>query len=162
MGAGAGNHHSLRARLRDAFPSEPIAAADAFASWGATYLDAEPYAAYLDGKTWDQLDRGYLAQRWDALGFLSTRQLAAVLPAYLLEMLEHPYSNLPGMVASVLTQPSKERKGLGSRRFTALVEALAEPQRVAIASALQQFVLEHPDEESVRVALESFWNGERL
>jgi hypothetical protein len=159
MGAGAGKYQSLQSRLRAAFPSEPIAAADAFTSWGATYLDAEPYAAYLDGKSWDQLDRGYLAQRWDALGFLSTRQLAAVLPAYLLEMLEHPYSSLPGMVASVLTEPSKERKGLGKRRFSALVEALAEPQRVAIASVLQQFVLEHPDEESVRFALDRFWSG---
>ena len=153
------NSHPLTARLQAAFPCEPIAAAGAFTSWGATYLDAEPYAAHLDGKSWEELDRAYLAQRWDALGFLSTRQLVAVLPAYLLSMLEHPFSNLPGMVASVLTEPSKERKGLGKRRFAALVEALAEPQRAAIASALRQFTLEHPGEDSVRVALESFWDG---
>lgn len=150
--------HPLEAQLRSAFPSEPIAADDAFTSWGATYLEAEPYAAHLNNKTWEQLDRAYLAQRWDALAFLSTRQLAAVLPAYLLKMLEQPYSNLPGMVASVLTRPSEEDKGLGKRRFTALVETLAPPQRAAIAAALQQFVREHPDEESVRAALES-WDG---
>ena len=150
---------SLHAQLRAAFPNEPIAAADAFTPWGATYLDAEPYAAHLDGKTWEQLDRAYLAQRWDALGFLGTRQLAAVLPAYLLEMLEHPYTNLPGMVASVLTAPSKERKGLGKQRFAALLEALAAPQRAVIASALRQFAREHSDEDAVRIALESSWDG---
>ncbi len=152
-------HQTLQSRLRAAFPGEPIAAADAFTSWGATYLDAEPYAAHLDGKTWDQLDRAYLAQRWDALGFLGTRQLAQVLPAYLLEMVERPYSNLPGMVAMVLTRPSKERKGLGRRRFEALVEAHAEPHRAAIAAARRQFAREHPHEGAVRVARESCWDG---
>lgn len=151
-------HAQLLEQLRAAFPSEPIRAAGAFTDWGMTYLDVEPYSGHLDGKTWEQLDRAYLAQRWDALGFLSTRQMVAVLPAYLLEILEHPYSNLPAMIATVLIKPSKKRKGLGKRRFTALIEALAEPQRVAIASALRQFALEHPDEEPVQVALESFWD----
>src|SRR5262245_50022865 len=117
MGAGVGDtrrrYPALEARLRAAFPSQPITAADAFVPWGATYDDAGPYAAYLDGKSWDQLDRAYLALRWDALGFLNTRHLVAVLPAYVLEMLEHPYSNLPGMVASVLTEPGTGSKSLG-------------------------------------------------
>ncbi|HEU0034411.1 MAG TPA: DUF6714 family protein [Kofleriaceae bacterium] len=152
-------HGRIDDQLRAAFPRVPIDMTRAFVPYGATYFEVEPFTAAVAGKPWDELDRSYLATRWDALGFLNPAALAAVLPAYLVEMLDHPYSNLPGMVASVLTRPSKARKGLGMARFTALVEALDESQRIAVASALQQFALEHADESAVREALDSFWDG---
>lgn len=153
-------HGRIHDQLRAAFPREPIAAADAFASWGMTYLDARPYIEQLEGKTWDTLDQDYLAVRWDALGFLSTRQLVAVLPAYLMLMLERPTSDVPGMLKLILTKPDKQhRTGLGKRRFTELVEALTATQRTAIASALQQFAAEHPEEDASRIPLESLWEG---
>jgi hypothetical protein len=153
-------HSQIQDQLRAAFPRDPIVAAGAFASWGATYLDAVPYAEQLDGKPWDELDRDYLAVRADALGFLSTRQLAAVLPAYLMLMLERPTSDVPGMLMLILPKPDKQRKGLGlgKRRFTQLVEALTPTQRTAIASALRQFAAEHPEDDSARIPLESFWD----
>ena len=152
-------HGQLQDQLRAAFPGDPIVAAGAFASWGATYLDAVPYAEQLDGKPWEELDRDYLAVRADALGFLSTRQLVAVLPAYLMSMLERPTSDVPGMLMLILTKPDKQRKGLGKRRFTELVEALTATQRTAIASALRQYAAEHPEDDAARIPLESFWDG---
>jgi len=151
-------HNQILAQLRAAFPCDPIVAAGAFASSGATYLDAVPYAKHLDGRPWDDLDRDYLAVRADALGFLSTRQLAAVLPAYLVLMLERPTSDVPGMLMLILRKPDKQRKGLGKRRFTELVEALTPTQRTAIASALRQFAMEHPEDDSASVPLESSWD----
>ena len=71
---------AVPAQVRAAFPAEPIDAARAFDDWGTTYPDAEPYAQYLEGKTWEQLDRSYIIKRSDALGFLGTQQLVAVLP----------------------------------------------------------------------------------
>jgi hypothetical protein len=152
-------HSQIQDQLRAAFPRDPIVAAGAFASWGATYLDAVPYAEQLDGKSWDQLDRDYLAVRADALGFLSTRQLVAVLPVYLMLMLERPASDVPGMLMLILTKPDKQHKGLGKRRFTELVEALTATQRTAIAAALRQFAAEHPEDDAARRPLESFWDG---
>jgi hypothetical protein len=42
----------------------------------------------IDGKTWQELDRAYIAVRSDALGFLGTRHVVAVLPAYLSSLIE--------------------------------------------------------------------------
>jgi hypothetical protein len=153
-------HSQIRDQLSAAFPRDPIVAAGAFASWGATYLDAAPCAEQLDGKAWDDLDQDYLALRADALGFLSTRQLIAVLPAYLMLMLEPPASDVPGMLMLILPKPDKQRKerGLGKRRLTELVEALTAMQRTAIASALRQFAEEHPEDNSARIPLESYWD----
>jgi hypothetical protein len=153
-------YSQVRDQLRAAFSSDPIVSEGAFASWGNTYLDARPYADQLEGKAWDELDQDYLATRADALGFLSTRQLIAVLPAYLLLMLERPASDVPGMLMLILPKPDKQRKerGLGKRRFTELVEALTAAQRAAIASVLRQFAEEHPEDDSARIPLESYWD----
>jgi hypothetical protein len=70
-------------QLRSAFPANEIDSRGAFATWGATYLDGADYAKQLDGKSWSELDRSYLDRRSDALGFLSTTHLVAVLPAYI-------------------------------------------------------------------------------
>lgn len=158
-GGDMSENQAFESRLLVAFPAKPIVAAGAFSTWGATYLDAEPFAKQLDGRTWSQLDRAYLVKRWDALVFLSTRQLVAVLPAYLLAMLEQPYTNLPEMLVSVLTKPTKVHKGLGKRRFNALVQALDDRQRAAVADALQQYARAHQGDSSALVALDSFWDA---
>lgn len=153
-------HSQVQDQFRAAFSRDLIVAAGAFASSGATYIDAVPYAEQLDGKAWDELDGDYLAVRADALGFLSTRQLVAVLPAYLMLMLERPASDVPGMLMLILPKPDKQHKGrgLGKRRFTELVEALTATQRAAVATALRQFAAEHPEDDSARIPLESFWD----
>jgi hypothetical protein len=69
--------------LRAAFPPEAMVAAGAFEQRGGTYLDGAEYARHMDGKTWEQVDQQYFARRSDALSFLGTHHLIAVLPAYL-------------------------------------------------------------------------------
>src|SRR5207237_3837918 len=131
-------HDQVLAELRAAFPATEIDSKDAFAAWGMTYLDGKEYMQQLSGKRWDELDRAYLELRSDALGFLGTAHLVAVLPAYLRELLEGgPLSQVPGMLILILTKPGPETgSGLGKKRFDALSGALSEPQRAAVAAVL--------------------------
>ena len=149
-------------RLRVAFPSKEIPSEDAFAQWGATYLDRKPYMEQLRGKSWDQLDSAYMVRRSDALGFLGTRHLVAVLPVYLRALVEvGPASPAAGMLTLVLTKPAVDTEGLGVERFNALVEALTAEQRAAVAHALRAFSDEHADSslgQAARAALDSQWN----
>lgn len=150
-------------QLRAAFPATEIHSEGAFASWGMTYLDGEAYQRQLSGKRWPEFDRAYLALRSDALGFLGTAHLVAVLPAYLTEMVEaDPFSTVPDMLAIVLTMPgSSTDSGLGKKRFNELVAALSAPQRAAVAAVLQRFAEEHAETgtgNAVRLALDVYWH----
>ena len=151
-------------QLRSAFPASEIDSVGAFATWGATYLDGADYAKQLDGKSWNELDRRYLDRRSDALGFLSTGHLVAVLPAYLAELLEGgPFSQVPDMLLLILTAPdSTERGGGGAARFGQLTQALSESQRTAVAATLHRFVQEHPTTahaNAAQIALDRYWLG---
>jgi len=129
------------AELETAFPKRRIRSERAFAEWGATYPDAEPYMQQLEGKTWDQLDPAYAVRRSDALGFLSTKHLVEVLPVYLRSLVEDGISSpAAGVLTQILTRPAPGKDtGLGTARFKALVDALTGSQRTAIASALHLF-----------------------
>ncbi len=149
-------------QVRAAFPTTEIPARDAFASWGRTYLDGEAYRAALEGKSWDQLDPEYLALRADALGFLGTRALVAVLPMYLTALIEQgTASPVPGMLTLVLAPPgSKTDNGLGKKRFGELVEALTGQQRAAVAAALLRFGERYPETlvgNAARAAFDDYW-----
>jgi len=128
-------------QVRAAFPAEPIDAAGAFDEWGTTYPDAEPYAEQLEGKAWEQLDRQYTTTRADALGFLGTRHLVAVLPVYLRSLLEEGvWSASADTLILLLTKPDPGKKsGIKLPRFEALVNALTPVQRAAVAAVLQTF-----------------------
>lgn len=151
-------------QVRAAFPATEIPADDAFASWGRTYLDGEAYRAALTGTTWDQLDPAYLALRSDALGFLGTHALVAVLPTYLTALIEHgTTSEVPGMLTLVLAPPAlKLDGGLGKKRFGELVEALTGPQRAAVAAALLRFGERYPETivgDAARAAFDGHWKA---
>ena len=151
-------------QLRSAFPASEIDSQGAFATWGATYLDGADYAKQLDGKSWHELDRSYLDRRSDALGFLSTAHLVAVLPAYLAELVEGgPFSQVPDMLLLILTAPdSTKLAGLGAARFGQLTQALSEAQRAAVAATLHRFVQEHPTTahaNAAQIALDRYWLG---
>lgn len=145
-----------------AFPREPIAGAGAFRDWGRSYPDAGEYAAQLDGKTWDQLDRAYLLRRDDALGFLGTQELVAVLPVYLRALVEDG-AGIPAadMLMIVLKRPgTNDDPDLGRARFGALVDALTDAQKGVIARVLAGFVDRHAGGspgERARVTLDSYW-----
>jgi Family of unknown function (DUF6714) len=157
-------HATILEQLRAAFPAEPIDAARAFDDWGMTYPDAEPYAQHLEGKTWEQLDRSYIITRADALGFLGTRELVAVLPVYLRALLEDgAWSPAADTVVLVLTKPDPGKKtGIKLPRFEALVSALTSAQRAAVATVLHVFVASNEEGspgERARAALECHWNA---
>lgn len=134
-------HTQLIEQLRTAFPPEPINPDGAFRDWGTTYLDVEPYQEHLDGESWENLDHSYLIQRYDALGFLGTRHLVAVLPVYLRSIIEQGvWSVASGTVIIILTKPGPEQKtGIKLPRFQAFVDALTAAQRTVIAEVLRAF-----------------------
>jgi hypothetical protein len=152
-------------QIRKAFPSLDIQAENAFAQWGRTYLDGEPYQHALQGKSWDQLDRRYIVRRTDALGFLGTHHLVAVLPVYLQALIELGLeSPVPGTLTQILTRPEPQTKdnGLGVERFGALVEALTEPQRAAVAATLRHFGEQYRESslaQAARDALDAHWKA---
>jgi hypothetical protein len=141
-------------QLRFAFPAEPIRGAAAFAQWGGSYPDAAPYEQAVGGKTWEQLDRAYILQRNDSLGFLSTQQLVQILPVYLLSVVEEGVMS-PALDAVLvkLTRPTREP---ARERFAALNGS----QRTAVATALHFLAEEDPDGSpghAALAALENFW-----
>jgi hypothetical protein len=150
-------------QIRAAFPTLPIDAEGAFAQCGASYPDARQYMERLQGKTWDQLDRAYIVRRSDALGFLGTRHLVAVLPAYLCALVEDGvWSLAAGMLTLILAKPiSGTDSGLGVTRFDALTEALTGGQRAAVAAALRAFAESDEDGslgQAARAALDGHWS----
>ena len=150
------------AQLRAAFPETPIDAKRAFDDWGTTYLDAEPYMERLDGKTWQELDRAYLVTRSDALGFLGTQFVVAVLPVYLSSLVEEGiWSPAVDTLLLLLTKPGPEKKvGLKLERFEALVAALTPMQRTVIAAVLSELAATDPDGSpgrAARDAVERHW-----
>jgi hypothetical protein len=149
-------------QLRAAFPATPIQSEGAFAQWGTSYPDARPYMEQLEGKRWDQLDRAYFARRSDALGFLGTHHLVAVLPVYLCALVEDGvWSPTAGMLTLILARPLPGKNtGLGAARFEALIEALTDAQRTAVASALGAFAETDEDGslgQAARAALDGHW-----
>jgi hypothetical protein len=156
-------HDTVLEQLRAAFPAEPINSAGAFDDFGATYPDAGPYAQQLEGKTWAQLDRSYIVTRSDALGFLGTRHLVAVLPVHLLALLEDGvWSTAADTLILLLTKPDPGKKtGIKLPRFEALVSALTAAQRASIAAVLRAFAATDKRGslgERARTALEHHWN----
>jgi hypothetical protein len=151
------------AQLRAAFPATPITADGAFARWGTTYPDAAVYRERIAGQTWEQLDRGYLLRNSDALGFLGTEALVAVLPVYLRSLVEEGvWSAAAGMLMLVLARPAPgSDSGLGHARFDELVDALAPAQRIAVATALDTLARADADGSlgrAAQAALDGFWN----
>ena len=134
-------------QVQAAFPTRPINGEHAFAQWGTTYPDAEPYSQQIDGKSWDQLDRAYIVRKSDALGFLSTRELVDVLPVYLRSLLEDggwsPAAGLPYSDSGKASSRGGPR--LGVDRFNALTDMLTIAQRAVVGRVLIAFGETDPD-----------------
>lgn len=155
-------HAKILEQIRAGFPATPIDAEGSFGPFGTSYPDARPYKEQLAGKSWEQLDRAYVVRRSDALGFLATRHLAAVLPIYLCAMVEDGvWSPATGMLTLILAPPpAAKTTGLGVARFEALVEALTTEQRAAVATALNAFADQDPDGslgQAARAAFDGHW-----
>jgi len=145
--------------LRAAFSPEAIHAGGAFEDRGATYPDVEDYSRHIDGKTWEGLDQQYLARRTDALSFLGTRHLIAILPAYLnLLFVLGPKSPVPETLLPMLTKPEVGEREL-RKRFDELSGGLSASQRTVVATALVKFVEAFPEYgRRAKVALDRYWS----
>jgi hypothetical protein len=160
----ASDQTQLLEQLRAAFPATSIQSEGAFDDWGATYLDAEPYMEQIDGKTWQELDRAYVVTRSDALGFLGTRHLVAVLPAYLSSLIEEGvWSPAADALMVLLAKPGPEKKtGLKLDRFEALIAALSPEQRATIAAVLRALAVSDPGGslgQAAHAAVERHWKS---
>ena len=155
-------HTKILEQLRAAFPAKPIQAEDAFRERGATYLDAQPYMKQIEGKTWEELDRAYLVMRHDALSFLGTRHIVAVLPVYLRSLVEEgSRSHATYTLLHLLTKRGPKKKpGISRLRFEALIGALTPAQRAVIAVILRAFAATHEDGSlgfAAQTAFEDHW-----
>ena len=154
---------NLVEQLRSAFPAERIDGEAAFAQWGGSYPDASEYARAVDGKTWEQLDDGYIVRRNDALGFLSTHQLVQVLPVYLRSLIK--YGVMSPALDAVLVKLTRPTSEPSRGRFDAFVAALSNAQRNAIVGTLRQIAELDPDGSpgrAARAALDDVWNEENV
>jgi hypothetical protein len=117
------------AQLRAAFPARPIRFEGPFSGG----LEGEAYRAYVEGKTWEELDRAYVLPHCDVLSFLDTPHLAAVLPVYLRALVEEgTRTSVPDTLLLVLDRKSR-------RRFEELAGALTPAQRDAVVAVLDAF-----------------------
>jgi hypothetical protein len=156
------NHVQLVEQVRAAFPLDPIKVDGAFSDWGITYSDVESYEDHIDGKTWEELDRKYMVTREDALGFLGTKYLIAVLPVYLRSLIEEGvWSAAAWTMIIILTKPEPDRKtGIKLSRFQAFVDSLTPAQRTVIAEVLKAFATADQDGSpgiAAKAALDSHW-----
>ena len=117
------------AQIRAAFPAAPIRFEGALAGG----MDGGAYRTHVDGKTWEQLDRGYVLGRSDALSFLDPHHLALVLPVYLCSLVEDgTRTPVPDTLLLVLNRKSEQR-------FEEVFGALTPTQRAAVIAALDVF-----------------------
>ncbi len=117
------------AQLRAAFPAQPIRFEDPFSGG----LEGGTYREYVEGKTWEELDRAYVLPHCDVLSFLDPRQLAAVLPVYLRSLVEDGTRlSVPDTMLLVLNRKSR-------KRFEELAGALTPAQRAAVVAVLDVF-----------------------
>lgn len=144
--------------LRAAFAPTPIVAAGAFDQRGGTYPDAEEYSRQIDGKTWEQLDQSYISRRSDALSFLGTDHLLAVLPAYLdLLFILGPRSPIPETLLPLLRKPEGE-SSKAAKRFHEISEQLSSSQLAMVAAALKRFATDYAAyAEPAQDALDRYW-----
>ena len=154
-------HIEILEQLRAAFPAEPIQAEGAFRD-GGIYPDAEPYMKQIEGKTWEDLDGAYLVMRHDALSFLSTRHIVAVLPVYLRSLVEEGgWSHAAYTLLHLLTRRGPNGKPGNSRtRFAALVGVLTPAQCAVIAVILRTFATKYEGESlglAAQTALDDHW-----
>jgi len=117
------------AQLRAAFPAQPIRFEGPFGGG----LEGGAYREYVEGKTWEELDRAYVLPRSDVLSFLDPPHLAAVLPVYLRSLVEDgTRMAVPDTLLLVLNRKSR-------RRFEELASLLTPGQRAAVVAVLDVF-----------------------
>jgi hypothetical protein len=121
----------LGTRLRDAFPAEPLDFASALT--GGT--DDGEFRNAVAGRTWLEIDQALIGRRSDVLSFLQPEHFVAVLPAFLLSLVEDGTST--GAPDTLLVVLDREQEP----RFDKIARLMTASQRALVADALESFAV---------------------
>jgi hypothetical protein len=122
---------AFRARLRDAFPAEPLDFANALT--GGT--DGGEFRDAVAGRKWPDIDQALIGRRSDVLSFVQPEHFVAILPAFLQSLVEDGTSTgAPDTLLVVLDREQEPRFDKISRLMTA-------SQRSLVADALERFAV---------------------
>lgn len=148
----------LAAALVAAFPARPLTRArlvEPSAGW-EDYRDGD-FLAEVEGKTWRELDHGFLDRHHSALRYAGAEGFGALLPAYLQRLLEaRAFNEVPFVVAG-------ELKRYGDPAMTAIFDARVAPldgaQRAVVRRVLEVLMTREPMEAAMMAAFESWWRS---
>ena len=147
----------LRAALLEVFPPEPIAAevlANPGEGWQA-HESSQAFEAGVVGQAWDGLSAEFLAAHPDALIFLGDAAFIAVVPAYLLYLVENEaYNEVPFAVGVVLT---RKPDPLQQATFDSRISRLTDRQRGVVKRIIQALIPCAPMEDVMAEAFGSYW-----
>lgn len=151
---------ALRRALKDSFPSTPITRAaleDRNSSW-ANYKSGD-IVKQVESQSWDELEPASIEQHPTALTFAGDDGFAALLPAYLLYLLDHrAFNEVPFAVAVVLKRHSDP---IGERLFSERIERLSAAQRVVVKRVIEFLRTREPMKAVMSEAFESYWSSLR-
>jgi hypothetical protein len=119
------------ARLRDAFPAEPLDFASALT--GGT--DDGEFRNAVAGRKWTEIDHALIGRRSDVLSFLQPEHFVAVLPAFLQSLVEDGTST--GVPDSLLVVLDRDQEP----RFDNIARLMTAAQRGLVADALERFAI---------------------
>jgi hypothetical protein len=117
------------ARLRAAFPAEPLDFKDALT--GGT--DGGKFRRAVDGRSWTELDPAWIGSRSDVLSFLEPAHFVAVLPAFLRLLVEE--GTATGVHDTLMVVLDRVQEP----RFDKIAARMTCDQRGLVAVALELF-----------------------
>lgn len=138
----------FKARLRDAFPAEPLDFAGALT--GGT--DDGEFRNAVVGRKWPDVDRALIGRRSDVLSFLQPEYFVAILPAFLQALVEDgTATGAPDTLLVVLDRDQEPR-------FDKIARLMTSSQRALVADALESFAVGTTGQQAsaARHALESW------
>ena len=121
----------FQARLREAFPAEPLDFAGALT--GGT--DDGEFRNAVVGKWWSEVDRAVIGRRSDVLSFLQPEYFVAILPAFLQSLVED--GTATGAPDTLLVVLDREQEP----RFDKIARLMTSSQRALVADALESFAV---------------------
>lgn len=142
---------ALRAALIAAFPAEPLAR-DLLDE--PTNYEERAELAPLAGRTWRDIEPGFLVRHASLLVYASAAQYRALLPAYLLYLLDHDaFNEVPFQVARQLTRKDDP---VDQQIFDRRIAGLGTDQRGVVRRVIAHLATKEPMQEAMSRAVPSW------
>jgi len=120
------------------------------------YKAADALRSHVEGRVWTDLDAPFVEAHASALISAGTATYVALLPAYLVYLLEHDaYNEVPFFVAGELTRTDDP---VDERIFAARLAALGAEQRSIVRKVIELLTMRAPMERAMRAALATWRN----